>query len=42
MATQMLEGGADIRYIQAMLGNPELSSTEVYAHVAVQKLKAIH
>ncbi len=42
MATQMLEGGADIRYIQAMLGHAELSSTEVYAHVAVQKLKAIH
>jgi integrase/recombinase XerD len=42
MATLMLENGADIRFIQAMLGHADLSSTEVYTHVAVQKLKAVH
>ena len=42
MATLMLEGGADIRYIQAMLGHAELSTTEIYTQVSIQKLKAIH
>ena len=41
-ATLMLEGGADIRYIQQMLGHADLSSTQVYTHVAIQQLKAIH
>lgn len=41
-ATLMLEGGADIRFIQAMLGHAELSTTEIYTHVAIHKLKAIH
>jgi integrase/recombinase XerD len=42
MATLMLENGADIRYIQAMLGHAELSTTQIYTQVAVRKLKAIH
>jgi integrase/recombinase XerD len=41
-ATLMLEGGADIRYIQQMLGHADLSSTQVYTHVAIQQLKAVH
>jgi len=41
-ATLMLEGGADIRFIQQMLGHSELSSTQVYTHVSVQKLKEVH
>ncbi len=41
-ATLMLEGGADIRYIQEMLGHAELSTTEVYTRVSITKLKAIH
>lgn len=41
-ATHMLEGGADIRFIQVLLGHAHLTSTEVYAHVSVEKLKAIH
>lgn len=42
MATLMLEGGADIRYVQAMLGHALLSTTEIYTHVAIGKLKEVH
>jgi integrase/recombinase XerD len=41
-ATLMLEGGADIRFIQQQLGHAELSTTEIYTQVAITKLKAIH
>jgi integrase/recombinase XerD len=42
MATLMLEGGADIRFIQAMLGHAELSTTQIYTQVAIRQLQAIH
>ena len=42
MATLMLEGGADIRYIQAMLGHAELATTQIYAQVSIRALQAIH
>jgi len=42
MATLMLEGGADIRFIQEMLGHSSLASTQVYTHVSVLKLKEVH
>lgn len=42
MATLMLEGGADIRFIQAMLGHAELSTTQIYTQVSIRKLKEIH
>lgn len=42
MATTMLENGADIRYIQQMLGHSELSTTQLYTHVSLGKLKEIH
>jgi len=42
MATLMLEGGADIRYVQAMLGHASLSTTEIYTRVAIRKLKEVH
>jgi integrase/recombinase XerD len=42
MATLMLEGGANLRYIQQMLGHAELTSTEIYTHVAIRKLQKIH
>lgn len=42
MATLMLENGADIRFIQAMLGHVNLGTTEVYTQVSIKKLKEIH
>ena len=42
MATLMHDGGADIRYIQQMLGHEALSSTQIYTQVAIRRLKQIH
>jgi integrase/recombinase XerD len=42
MATLMLEGGADIRFIQAMLGHADLKTTQIYTHVAIRQLQDIH
>ncbi len=42
MATLMLENGADIRFIQAMLGHVKLTTTEIYTHISIKKLKEIH
>jgi len=41
-ATHMLENGADIRFIQVLLGHADLSSTQIYTQVAIGKLKEIH
>jgi integrase/recombinase XerD len=42
MATLMPENGADIRFIQQMLGHAELSTTQIYTQVSIRKLKEIH
>ena len=42
MATLMLEGGADTRFIQAMLGHADLKTTQLYTHVAIRRLQEIH
>jgi integrase/recombinase XerD len=42
MATLMLEGGADIRWIQAMLGHAQLSTTARYTRVAIGQLQRVH
>lgn len=42
MATHMLENGADIRYIQMILGHVNLSSTQIYTQVSIKKLKQVH
>lgn len=41
-ATHMLEGGADIRFIQEMLGHASIETTEIYTHVSIDKLIAVH
>lgn len=41
-ATLMLENGADIRFIQALLGHEKLDTTQVYTRVSVAKLAEIH
>ncbi|MGE0373636.1 MAG: tyrosine-type recombinase/integrase [Gammaproteobacteria bacterium] len=41
-ATHMLENGADIRFIQALLGHADLRSTQVYTHVSIGRLKDVH
>ena len=42
MATHMLENGADIRYIQLILGHADLATTQIYTQVSLDKLKEIH
>lgn len=42
MATLMLENGADIRYVQEMLGHHSLEATQLYTRVSIVKLKEIH
>jgi integrase/recombinase XerD len=41
-ATLMLEGGADIRFIQQMLGHASLDTTQIYTQVSIHQLKAVH
>ena len=42
MATLLLEHGADVRYVQAILGHASLAMTARYTHVAIRELKAVH
>ena len=42
MATLMHEGGADIRYIQQMLGHEDIKTTQIYTQVAIRALQQIH
>lgn len=41
-ATHMLKGGADIRYVQELLGHADLSSTQIYTRVAIGDLQEAH
>lgn len=41
-ATHMLDNGADIRFIQMLLGHADLRSTQIYTQVSITKLKEVH
>ncbi len=41
-ATHILQGGADVRHIQRLLGHSSLSTTEIYTRVGIGDLKAVH
>ena len=42
MATLMLDGGADLRYVQEMLGHASVATTQIYTHVSITALQAVH
>jgi integrase/recombinase XerD len=42
MATALVNNDADVRHVQEMLGHESLSSTQVYTHIAIRRLKEVH
>lgn len=42
MASHVLEGGADLRYVQQLLGHASLASTQIYTHVSADRLRSAY